>query len=100
MARVYLKLAKTDPIYISNDRAKLLLKDKELFEQKKLENNWMDVDAFHGYLSDIRSIVLDEETKRNNPTTNYVSMTDEEREYQRKKIKEIGKNLFGDKYKS
>ena len=70
MARVYLKLAKTDPIYISNDRAKLLLKDKELFEQKKLENNWMDVDAFHGYLSDIRSIVLDEETKRNNPTTN------------------------------
>lgn len=100
MAKVYLKLAKTDPIYISNDRAKLLLKDKELFEQKKIENNWMDVDAFHGYLSDIRSIVLDEEIKRNNPTTNYVPMTDEEREHQRQKIKEIGKNLFGNKYKS
>lgn len=99
MAKVYLKLVKSEPIYISNDRARLLLKDKELFEQKKLENSWMDIDAFHGYLSDIRSIVLDDEIKKNNPTINYKPMTDEELEWQRKKIREIGENLFGKNYK-
>lgn len=97
MARIFLKLAKTEPIYISNDRAKELAKDKKKFEDKEIENVWMNVDNFNGYLSDIRSIVLDEETRQTLQTTKYEPLTDEERARNKAAMQRIRENLFGKK---
>lgn len=95
MARIFLKLAKTEPIYISNERAKELAKDKKRFEEKEIENVWMNVDNFSGYLSDIRSIVLDEETRQSLQTTNYKPLTEEEITKQKDQMAKVRLNLFG-----
>lgn len=101
MARIFVKLAKVDPVYISNERARGLAKDKKAFEEKKIENTWMDVDNFHGYLSDIRSIVFDDERMQSNvKTTSFEPMTEKERIEQKKRMKEIRENVFGKNYKN
>jgi len=96
MAKIFLKLAKTEPIFVSNDRARGLAQDKKKFEEKELENTWMDIENFHGYLSDIRSIVFDEEQKRNSvEVTNYKPLTDEEIAKQKQMMAKVRKNVFG-----
>lgn len=97
MARIFLKLAKTEPIYISNARAKELAKDKKKFEDKEIENVWMNVDNFNGYLSDIRSIVLDEETRQTLQVTNYKPLTETELKEQKIQMQKVRDNLFGKK---
>lgn len=96
MAKIFLKLVKTDPILISNDRAKNLIKEKEKFEHKEIENEWMDVENFHGYLSDIRSIVLDADDSRSStPPPESKPMTDEELKQQKLMMAKVRKNVFG-----
>lgn len=95
MAKIFLKLAKTEPIYISNARARNLAIDKKKFENKEIENEWVDIDNFHGFLSDIRSIVFGDERVYNNQTTSYEAPTPEQIAYNKKKLAEIRKNLFG-----
>lgn len=96
MAKIYLKLVKTEPIFVSNDRARGLAQDKKKFEEKELENTWMDIENFHGYLSDIRSIVFDDETKRNSDAvTNYKPLTIDEVAKQKAMMARVRKNVFG-----
>lgn len=95
MARVYLKIPKSDPIIISNARAKLLLDDKEKFEEGKIENRWMAIDAFKGYLADIRSIILDDEISQRLPAPKIEILTDEEIAKQKQMMAKVRKNVFG-----
>lgn len=95
MAKVFLKLPKSEPIFISNERAKLLLDDKEKFEEGKIENRWMAIDAFKGYLADIRSIILDDEQPRTLQTSYRAILTDEEIDEQKRMMAKVRKNVFG-----
>jgi hypothetical protein len=95
MARVYLKIPKSDPIIISNARAKLLLDDKEKFEEGKIENRWMAIDAFKGYLADIRSIILDDEGSQRLQAPKIEILTDEEIAKQKQMMAKVKKNVFG-----
>jgi hypothetical protein len=95
MARVYLKIPKSDPILISNARAKLLLDDKEKFEEGKIENRWMAIDAFKGYLADIRSIILDDERSQTLQAPKIEILTDDELAHQRQLMNKVRKNVFG-----
>ena len=95
MAKVFLKLPKSEPIFISNERAKLLLDDKEKFEEGKIENRWMAIDAFKGYLADIRSIILDDEQPKTLQATQIETLTDAEIAEQKRMMAQVRKNVFG-----
>lgn len=95
MAKVFLKLPKSEPIFISNTRAKLLLDDKEKFEEGKIENRWMAIDAFKGYLADIRSIILDDEGPQTLQTPKIEILTEDEIAHQRQLMANVRKNVFG-----
>jgi hypothetical protein len=95
MAKVYLKLPKSEPIFIPNNRAKLLLDDKEKFEEGKIENRWMTIDAFKGYLADIRSVILDDEGLKTLQAPKIEILTDDEIANQRRMMAKVRKNVFG-----
>lgn len=95
MAKVFLKLPKSEPIFISNERAKLLLDDKEKFEEGKIENRWMAIDAFKGYLADIRSIILDDEAPKTLQATKIEILSDAEIAEQKRMMAKVRKNVFG-----
>lgn len=62
MARVIIK-SQRDPLIISNGRAKVLKQNHELFRDKKIEDTWVEIDSWAGYLSRIVEVHLEEERK-------------------------------------
>jgi hypothetical protein len=98
MARIYLK-SQRDPFILSYERA---LKVKELFDlykDKKKGDEPLELEDFgwSGTLSRISEIFLDFEKPKVNTFKPEPPMSDKEREYQKKKMMEIRKKLFGKK---
>lgn len=98
MARIYLK-SQRDPFIISYERAKKVKELFDLYKDKKKGDESLEFEdlGWSGTLSRISEIFLDYEKPKVNSFKPEPTMTEEEREYQKKKIEEIRKNLFGRK---
>lgn len=93
MARIFIK-SQRDPLIISNDRAKVLKQNHELFRNKKIEDVWLEIDSWCGNISRITEIHLEEDRKYSG-VPEFKPLTPAEEEASRIAMKRVRENLFG-----